>query len=61
MKPEMYRYELFKGFSIQNVESRLGEKPFNLGNSNNFPARQETGSSSTGNRSLRVTSLILSA
>jgi hypothetical protein len=30
MKPELFIYELFKGFSTQNVKSRLGGKPLNL-------------------------------
>jgi len=38
-----------KGFSFQNVESRLGGKSVNLGNGKKFPAWQEIGSSNTGN------------
>ena len=41
MKPELFRYELFKGFSTQNVESRLGGKPLNLGVSRHRPGIME--------------------
>jgi hypothetical protein len=30
VNPESFKYELFKGFSTQNVESRPGGKPLNL-------------------------------